>query len=211
MALTVNEIFYSIQGESTYAGKPCAFIRLTGCNLRCAYCDTAYAYAEGREMAVEEIMARVLAFQCPLVEVTGGEPLLQTETPSLIQRFLDCGFTVLLETNGTRDISRVDSRCIRIVDVKCPSSREADRADLKNLERLSDHDQVKFVIGTREDYEYARKILGRICGQCPVHFSPVFKVLEPAVLARWILEDRLKVSLHLQLHKFIWPPDQRGV
>jgi len=215
VTLRVNEVFYSIQGESSYAGRPCVFVRLTGCNLRCSYCDTQYAYEEGQELEIGEVVDRVASYQCPLVEVTGGEPLMQKETPALIQRLLDEGYEVLLETDGSQDISQVDGRCVKIVDMKCTSSGEAERNDLKNLERLTDKDEIKFVIGDREDYEYAKEKLDLIESNPQriqtVHFSPVFGKLEPKDLAEWIKEDRLDVRVHLQLHKIIWEPDQRGV
>lgn len=215
MALRVNEIFYSIQGESSFAGNPCVFVRLTGCNLRCTYCDTRYAYEEGEDLEINEIVARVSSMQCPLVEVTGGEPLIQKETPVLIHHLLEAGYDVLLETNGTCDISRIDDRCVKIVDFKCPSSGETSHSDLKNLERLTSRDEVKFVIADRKDYEYAKHLLDRkgfnISEQTPVHFSPVFGRMDPKTLAAWILKDRLGVRLHLQLHKLIWPSDERGV
>jgi 7-carboxy-7-deazaguanine synthase len=213
--LKVNEIFYSIQGESTYAGKPCVFIRLTGCNLRCSYCDTKYAYYDGEKLDIHEIINKVALYGCPLVEVTGGEPLLQEETPYLISQLLGTGYKVLIETNGSQDISRVDCRSVRIVDIKCHSSGEKDRNDLANLNRLRDEDELKFVIGSREDYDYAKDILSLIghgsSSKITVHFSPSFGRMEPKELAGWILNDRLNVRLHLQLHKYIWPPGQRGV
>lgn len=213
--LKVNEIFYSIQGESTYVGKPCVFIRLTGCNLRCSYCDTKYAYYDGEKLDIHEVINKVALYGCPLVEVTGGEPLLQEETPYLISQLLGKGYKVLIETNGSHDISRVDGRSVRIVDIKCPSSGEKDRNDLTNLNRLRDEDELKFVIGGREDYDYAKDILSLIghgsSGKIAVHFSPSFGRMEPKELAGWILHDRLNVRLHLQLHKYIWPPGQRGV
>jgi 7-carboxy-7-deazaguanine synthase len=213
--LKVNEIFYSIQGESTYAGKPCVFIRLTGCNLRCSYCDTKYAYYDGEKLDIHEIINKVALYGCSLVEVTGGEPLLQEETPYLISQLLGTGYKVLIETNGSHDISRVDGRSVRIVDIKCPSSGEKDRNDLANLNRLRDEDELKFVIGSREDYDYAKDILSLIghgsSSKIAVHFSPSFGRMEPKELAGWILHDRLNVRLHLQLHKYIWPPGQRGV
>src|SRR4030042_5346422 len=150
MALTVNEIFYSIQGESTYAGRPCVFIRLTGCNLRCSYCDTQYAYHDGEKLNIREIINKVALYGCPLVEVTGGEPLLQEETPYLTSQLLGTGYKVLIETNGSQDISRVDSRCVRIGDIKCPPSGEKDKNDLANLNRLTDEDELKFVIRSEE-------------------------------------------------------------
>jgi len=215
VGLKVNEIFHSIQGESSYAGRRCVFIRLTGCNLRCSYCDTKYAYKGGKELAIKEIVDQVTSHQCPLVEVTGGEPLIQKETPHLIHRLLDKGYEVLLETNGSQDISQVDDRCVKIVDIKCPSSGESEQNDLGNLDRLVGHDEVKFVIGDRNDFSAAKEILDArtpdFCKQHPVHFSPVFGQIEPKILAGWILKDRLNVRLQLQLHKLVWPSDQRGV
>lgn len=215
MTLKVNEIFYSIQGESSFAGYPCVFVRLTGCNLRCSYCDTQYAYVEGEELAISPLVKRVRAFECPLVEITGGEPLLQNETPELIYTLLNEGHTVLLETNGSLDISPVDFRCVRILDVKCPSSGQSPCNDLTNLQRLSSRDEVKFVIGDRADYDYARQILRELAGRSPevscVHFSPVFGKMKPDTLAGWILDDHLPVRLQLQLHKIIWDPQLRGV
>jgi 7-carboxy-7-deazaguanine synthase len=215
MALKVNEIFYSIQGESSYAGRPCVFVRLTGCNLRCSYCDTRYAYEEGEDLEVDAIVDRVRSYRCPLVELTGGEPLMQAETPMLVTRLLDDGCEVLLETNGSHGIGGIDRRCVRIIDIKCPSSGQAEHNDLGNLARLTEKDELKFVIGTREDYEYAKRTLGLVGSKQPgahrTHFSPVFGELAPETLAGWILEDGLKVRLHLQLHKIIWPPERRGV
>ena len=215
MTLNISEIFYSIQGESSFAGRPCVFVRLAGCNLDCAYCDTRYAHDGGKTAETAEVLDRVEAYRCPLVEITGGEPLLQEETPVLVSRLLSRGFRVLLETNGSQDIGRVDTRCARIVDVKCPSSGQAHMNDMENLKRLTRGDEVKFVIGDREDYEYAKRVLaaGNIppAEECPVHFSPVFGRMPPRRLAGWILEDRLDARLHLQLHKFIWDPGERGV
>ena len=162
MSLKVNEIFYSIQGESTYAGLPCVFVRLTGCNLRCAYCDTPYAYEEGGHMDISHIFEQVAPFRCRLVEITGGEPLLQEDTPILIESLLDDGYEVLLETKGTRDISVLDQRCVKIMDVKCPSSRMHHENDLENLNRLTSRDELKFVLETKEDYLYAKNIIDRI-------------------------------------------------
>lgn len=214
MALIINEIFYSIQGESTYAGLPCVFVRLTGCNLRCAYCDTRYAYAEGRSLTVKEIVDKVTAFGCSLVEITGGEPLLQTDTGQLVEALLGHGLQVLMETNGSLDISGVDPACVKIIDIKCPDSGEADRCDFANLQRMSSSDQVKFVISSRRDYMYAKKVLPRIpAGVLPgnVLFSPVWGRLPGSDLAAWMLEDHLAVKLQLQLHKVIWPDIERGV
>ena len=215
MALFVNEIFHSIQGESSYAGWPCAFVRLSGCNLRCSYCDTRYAYEEGVSMAIPDIIARVRSYDCRLIEVTGGEPLMQEDTPRLIRDLIRCGHTVLLETNGSRDISRVDDRCVRIVDFKCPSSGEAESNDFDNLDRLKPHDELKCVIGDRADYEFAKDIVRLIRAdfrdRVTIHFSPMFGRLKVEQLAEWILEDRIRVRLNLQLHKIIWGSDKRGV
>ncbi|ACL05835.1 radical SAM protein [Desulfatibacillum aliphaticivorans] len=215
MALDVCEIFYGIQGESTYQGMPCVFIRLSGCNLRCRWCDTGYAYDAGLTMSISEIMEKAGQFGCPIVEVTGGEPLLQKETPALVDAFLNIGLLVLLETNGSQDIAKVDSRCIRIVDVKCPSSGMEEHNDYSNLSRMTEKDELKFVIASREDYEFARKRVRLLdfdgCRMNAIHFSPVFGELDPKTLAEWILQDRLEVRLHLQMHKFIWGKDARGV
>jgi len=214
MTLLVNEIFYSIQGESTYSGRPCIFVRLTGCNLRCSYCDTRYAYEQGVNMEITEIINRIAAHRCRLVEITGGEPLLQSQTPILIYRLLENGYEVMLETNGSLDISRVDGRCIKIVDIKCPTSGESDKNDLGNLRRLGSKDQVKFVIGDRSDYKYAKVTMDSISPDFPeeqILFSPVSGGTTPSQLAEWILEDSLNVRLHLQLHKIIWPDKERGV
>lgn len=215
MPIKVNEIFYSIQGESSYAGRPCAFIRLTGCNLRCAYCDTQYAYEEGTWLEIPEIVRRVGAFDCRLVEITGGEPLIQEQTPELIGTLLDQAFTVLLETNGSQDIGVVDERCIRILDIKCPSSGESKKNHLKNLKKMTPHDEIKFVVGSREDYEYAKFILSTCLPHLnhlkPPLLSPVFGKIDTQTLAQWILQDHLDVRLQVQLHKLIWDPERRGV
>jgi 7-carboxy-7-deazaguanine synthase len=214
MPLKVNEIFFSIQGESLYAGLACVFIRLTGCNLRCRYCDTRYAYDEGIDMEIESILSRTAGFGCPLVEITGGEPLVQQDTPMLISALLEKDFTVLLETNGSYDLSGLDPRCIKIMDLKCPSSGESDRNHLANLGRLNQLDQLKCVIGDRQDYDYACRQIQRLPAAVPLDhilFSPVHAQLSPAALAAWMLADRLKVRLHLQLHKVIWPDRDRGV
>ncbi len=212
--LTVNEIFYSIQGESTRAGRPCVFVRLTACDLRCSWCDTAYAFHEGRKMSIDEVVAAVDRYACPLVEITGGEPLLQDDVYELMDRLLEGGRTVMLETGGHRPITRVPSAVIKIVDVKCPGSGEADKNDWTNLERLAPHDEVKFVIADRADYEFARDAIVRhhlASRAAAILFSPVHDVLAPKALSEWILDDRLPVRLQLQLHKFIWAPNTRGV
>jgi 7-carboxy-7-deazaguanine synthase len=188
VSLIVNEIFFSIQGESSFAGQPCVFIRLTGCNLRCSYCDTQYAYNEGREYTVDQILEIVQSYQCSLVEITGGEPLLQEETPHLVNHLLSKNFRVLMETNGSIDINRVSTKCIRIVDIKCPSSGEQSKNDLENLNRLSTQDELKFVIGDRADYEFACGILESQKMARPssgkIHFSPVYGKMQPEILAK---------------------------
>jgi 7-carboxy-7-deazaguanine synthase len=215
VSLIVNEIFYSIQGESSFAGLPCVFIRLTGCNLRCYYCDTRYAYEGGDEIQVLDIIERISIYRCSLIEITGGEPLIQIETPNLVKLLLDKGYTVLIETNGSQDISRIDDRSVRIIDIKCPLSGEMERNDLGNLNRLTHRDEIKFVLSGREDYEYAKKMMNQIglsgLQMGGVHFSPVPGKISPQVLARWILQDHLNVRLHLQFHKIIWGADRRGV
>lgn len=213
--LKVNEIFYSIQGESSYSGRPCVFVRLTGCNLKCSYCDTRYAYKEGEHLEMEEIINRITSHRCALVEITGGEPLMQKDTPLLIQGLLDLGFEVLLETNGSMDVSVIDNRCVKILDIKCPSSGEAKRNDLENLKRLQPKDEIKFVIGNREDYDYAKNVLSFINtakGNIkPPLFSPVCGKMNPELLAQWILADHLYVRMQIQLHKVIWGSETRGV
>ena len=213
--LKINEIFYSIQGESTFAGCPCIFIRLTGCNLRCKYCDTKYAYEEGDDIFLDSILATVKRFDCNMVEVTGGEPLIQDETPDLISALIKNGYTVLLETNGSQDISSVDKRCIRIVDIKCPSSGMDKKNYWKNLDYLTTNDQLKFVIAHRQDYLYAKKILDHSAikkrRKLFINFPPVFNKMDLKELATWILEDHLQVRLHIQLHKYIWGENTRGV
>ena len=212
--LTVNEIFHSIQGESTFAGEPCVFVRLTACDLRCSWCDTPYAFHEGRKMSIDEVLAEVDRYGCPLVEVTGGEPLLQPEVLPLMSRLLESGKTVLLETGGHRSIEHVPAGVRRIMDVKCPGSSEAERMDWGNLDRLTATDEAKFVIKDRQDYEYARDIVRRESladRVAAVLFSPVHGVLSSRELAEWILADRLPVRLQLQAHKYIWPPETRGV
>jgi 7-carboxy-7-deazaguanine synthase len=214
-SLKVNEIFYSLQGESSYAGRPCVFIRLTGCNLRCSYCDTRYAYEEGTDLDLDMIADQVSSYRCPLIEITGGEPLIQAETPALIRRLLERNLEVLLETNGSQNIQGVDDRCIKVVDMKCPSSGMEARNDLENLMRLGSKDELKFVIGDRIDFEYAQGVFDDyrpfFRKKTPVHFSPVFGKLEPKLLAQWILEEHLEVRLQLPLHKLLWDPNQRGV
>src|SRR5262245_14665803 len=212
--LTVNEIFHSIQGESTHAGKPCVFVRLTACDLRCSWCDTPYAFYEGRKMSVDDVVATVEAYDCPLVEVTGGEPLLQKDVYPLMERLLASGKTVLVETGGHRSLADVPPAVHKIMDVKCPGSGEAHRMDWSNLDQLGPADEVKFVVRDRTDYEYARDVLtrhelDRKVGA--VLFSPVHGVLDPRTLSEWVLADRLPVRVQLQVHKYIWDAQTRGV
>ena len=212
--LTINEIFYSIQGESTRVGQPCVFVRLTACDLRCSWCDTPYAFDEGRKMSVDDVIAAVEAYGCPLVEVTGGEPLLQEDVYELMERLSGAGRTVMLETGGHRSIARVPAGVLKIVDVKCPGSGEAGRNDWSNLHALASHDEVKFVIKDRADYEFAREVIARYGladRAAAVLLSPVHGVLEPRALSEWMLADHLPARLQLQIHKYIWTPDTRGV
>ncbi len=211
--LMVNEIFHSIQGEGTHAGRPCSFVRLTGCHLRCGYCDTEYAFYEGQRMTLDEIVDQVHAIGCELVEITGGEPLLQPNVHPLMSRLCEAGHAVLLETSGARDISAVDPRVIRIMDLKTPSSGECGRNCLDNIRLLRPTDEVKFVIATHDDYEWSRDVIERfdLTRRCAVLVGPVHSDLEPDVLAGWVLADRLAVRLQLQLHKYIWSPETRGV
>ena len=212
--LTVNEIFHSIQGESTHAGRPCVFVRLTGCDLRCVWCDTAYAFDEGRTMTVDDVVAAIEPYPCRLVEITGGEPLLQADVHPLMDRLLADGWEVLIETGGHRPIDRVPARVVKIVDVKCPASGEAGRQHWDNLRALTPRDQVKFVVQDRTDYDYARDVIQRhaLVDRCAaVLLSPVHGVLAPQELARWVLEDGLRARVQLQAHKYIWGADERGV
>lgn len=211
--MKVCEIFKSIQGESSFAGMPCVFVRLTGCNLRCAYCDTAYAYEEGTEMSVDEIISAVGKYGTELIEVTGGEPLEQEGALHLIRRLLDDGHTVLVETNGSKDIGMVDRGAVIIMDIKTPGSGMFQHMDLGNLSRLKPSDEVKFVIANREEYEWARAFIAEkgLSGTCTLLMSPAFGMLYPRALAEWIIADGLKVRLNLQLHKYIFAPDERGV
>src|SRR5213079_1986793 len=212
--LTVNEIYHSIQGESTWVGQPCVFVRLTFCDLRCNYCDTEYAFYEGKKQTLGEIVEAVAGYQCPLVEITGGEPLLQKNVLPLMTLLADDGRTVLLETSGAHDISAVDPRVHRIMDLKTPGSGEVERNLFSNIEHLTQRDEVKFVIGSREDYEWSRALLrehklNELCHA--VLFSPIFGRIDPREIVEWILADNLPVRFQLQMHKFIWTPTKRGV
>jgi 7-carboxy-7-deazaguanine synthase len=241
-SLVINEIYLSLQGESTFAGLPCVFVRLTACNLRCSYCDTAYAFTEGRKMTLADVIGRVEELaggfakspepvRLPLVELTGGEPLLQKNSLPLMKGLCDAGFTVLLETSGVIDIAPVDGRVRRIMDLKCPSSGECERNRWENLAQLKPGDEIKFVIGTLQDYEWARKTIAarRLAGICPILFSWVSPLLphqqdkslrkvpegqtpiSRVELVEKIMADALPVRFQLQMHKFIWPPDKKGV
>ena len=209
--LKVHEIFASIQGESSYAGWPCGFLRLSGCNLACRWCDTLHAGDSYAEMTVADAAAALAGLRLPLVEVTGGEPLLAPQTPELVGQLCDLGLTVLVETNGSLDIAVLDPRATAVVDVKCPGSGMEHRNDYGNLERLRPHDEVKFVLADREDYDFALEIASRVWRTHIVHLSPVAASLEPAELAAWMVADRVQARLGLQLHKHIWSPDARGV
>jgi len=211
--MKVCEIFTSIQGESSYAGLPCTFIRLTGCNLRCTYCDTTYAFAEGSERSAEEIMGVVRDSRVKLVEITGGEPLLQEDVYPLIERLLDGGYTVLVETNGSIGIRKIDKRAVVILDIKTPGSGMSGEMDFSTLVHLKQTDEIKFVLTGRADYEWAKTIMSRYAlgDRCNVLFSPAFGNISPEQLAVWILEDRLDVRLNLQLHTYIFGPGRKGV
>jgi 7-carboxy-7-deazaguanine synthase len=209
--LKVHELFASLQGESSYAGWPCGFLRLSGCNLACSWCDTLYAGDSFAEMTVADAVAALVDLGLPLVEITGGEPLLAPETPRLVAALADAGLTVLVETNGSLDIGVLDARAVAVVDVKCPGSGMDGRNDYANLDRLRPRDEVKFVLTDRADYEFAREIAAWIRTGHMVHFSPVPCRLDPARLAAWMVADRLRARLSLQLHKYIWSPDARGV
>lgn len=211
--MKLSEIFKSIQGESSYGGRPCTFIRLAECNLRCSYCDTGYAYETSFELTVEEILAKVAALGCPLVEITGGEPLLQEDVYPLMVKLLERGYQVLLETNGTVSLAKVDPRVIVIMDIKCPGSGESEKIRWDNIERLGEKDEVKFVLSHRHDYDWARGVMEKygLDKRCLLFFSPAFGLLAARELAEWILSDGLNVRLQLQWHKVIWEPEARGV
>jgi 7-carboxy-7-deazaguanine synthase len=211
--LHVNEIFHSIQGESTHAGRPCVFVRLSGCNLRCEWCDTAYAFHEGTPMTVDEVVAKVAQLGCTLVEVTGGEPLLQADAIPLLEALLAAGYQTLLETGGSLPIRDVPEGVARIVDVKCPGSGECDKNLWANLDEIRPGDELKFVLKDRNDYDWAveRMRERRLHLRCPILFSPVEDALDARRLAEWILEDGLPVRLQIQLHKVLWPEALRGV
>src|SRR5574337_708229 len=213
MSLQVNEIFYSIQGESTYAGRPCTFIRLTGCNLRCRWCDTTYAFHEGEQRSIEQVLEQVRTYKCPLIEITGGEPLLQEEVYPLIDRLLLEGYEVLIETGGSLSVHRLDPRVVKILDLKAPGSAMEPHNSLDHLRHLSRKDQIKFVVADRCDYEWAKRVIGEhaLTEKTQVLFSAVLGELHPGELVEWLLADRLDARLQIQLHKYLWDPNRRGV
>jgi len=211
--LKVHEIFYSLQGESTRAGRPCVLVRLTGCQMRCVWCDSEHAFYEGEWKSRQQVLDEVAAFGCPMVELTGGEPLLQPGALPLLEALCDEGYEVLLETGGGVDVGGVDPRVRRVLDIKCPGSGEAEANRWQNLELLTPRDELKLVIASEDDYRWARDLVRerRLDRLCPVSFSPVWGRVEPAELAGWILRDRLPVRFQLQLHKILWGADARGV
>lgn len=211
--MKINEIFKSIQGESSFAGLPTLFVRLTGCNLRCQWCDTKYAYDEAVDLTVDEAIGRVNAFGLQFVQITGGEPMLQGDVYELMDRLLISGYKVSLETNGSMDLSSVDTMVVKIIDIKCPSSGESGQMYFNNLNYLLKSDEIKFVIKDRDDYNWAKGIIDRynLIERCNILISPVYGEIEPREMAEWILEDNLNVRLQIQLHKLIWHPEMRGV
>ena len=213
MTLTVNEVFFSVQGEGTRAGRPCVFVRLTGCPLRCAWCDTAYAFHEGDRREEDALLAQLEGFPCRLVQVTGGEPLAQPAAFAFITRLLDQGFEVLVETSGHISLEPLDPRAVAVMDIKAPGSGESHRTEWSNLDRLKRTDELKLVLLDRRDYEWARDLLRAraLAERCTVLFSPVHGVLDPGQLARWVLDDGLPVRVQVQLHKYLWPGVERGV
>ncbi len=214
MQLEVCEIFYSLQGESSYTGLPCIFIRLSGCNLNCSWCDTPYAREESHTMNFDEILKRISLYNCNLVEITGGEPLMQDGTPALITFLLKKNYQVLLETNGSFTIKNIHPDCIKIVDIKCPSSNESKSFLAQNVDFLSEKDEIKFVIASRQDYKFAKQMIEKHLTQISpkkIHLSPVWGAISPDTIAGWMIEENLHARLSLQQHKIIWDPDLRGV
>ena len=210
----INEIYYSIQGEGTQAGLPCIFVRFTYCNLRCTYCDTGYAFYEGIEMSTDQIIEKIKEYNCNLVEITGGEPLVQKEDClNLMKKLCDLNYQVMIETSGSISIAEIDPRVKIIMDLKCPSSGMEKKNLYENLIYLKPDDELKFVIGNREDYQWSKRIIkeNNLEEKCILLFSPVFGMIEPVEIVNWILEDNLKVRFQLQLHKYIWDPQTKGV
>ena len=213
MPLKINEIYYSVQGESTHSGRSCVFIRLTYCNLRCSYCDTEYAFYEGKDMDIGDIMSEIQQWDCNLVEVTGGEPLFQEECIDLLNELVNSKYEVMLETGGSISISDVPKNVIKIVDFKCPSSAMEKKNLWSNVDDLQPHDEVKFVIGNREDFDWAkdRIIEYSLDKICTLLFSPTFEKIDPQLIVEWILVENLPVRMQMQMHKMIWSPDKQGV
>ena len=210
--LKINEIFYSIQGESSFSGMPCIFIRLTYCNLRCSYCDTEYSFYEGRDMSINQIIKEIKQYKCNLVEVTGGEPLMQDGCIELMQTLLDNNYNVMLETGGSLAVNKVPKEVIKIIDFKCPSSNMEKKNDWSIIKNLNKNDEVKFVIGNKEDYEWSKKKINEYnLNNNTILFSPVHDVLNSKTLSEWILKDNLNFRFQVQLHKYIWSPTMRGV
>ena len=213
MILKINEIYHSIQGESSFTGLPCIFIRLTYCNLRCSYCDSEYTFYEGTDMSIDEILNKIKNYSCKLVEVTGGEPLVQKGCIDLLQKLVDLDYKVLLETSGSLTIKDVPKEVINIIDFKCPSSNMKKKNLWENINYLKPDDEVKFVIGNREDYDWAKNKIKKynLTNTCKVLMSPTYKEIEPGMITKWILEDNLNIRFQVQLHKEIWPEEERGV
>ena len=213
MKLKINEIYYSIQGESSYMGKPCIFIRLTYCNLRCSYCDSEYTFHEGKNMLIDEILDRIKEYPCNLVEVTGGEPLFQKNCITLLNKLVEKKYKVLLETSGSLLIKDVPKEVINIIDFKCPSSNMEKKNLWDNTNYLKKRDEVKFVIGDYKDYQWTKQTIRKynLIAKCSILISPIYKEIEPSKLTKWILKDNLDVRLQIQLHKVIWPEEKRGV
>ena len=210
--MRITEIFFSIQGESSHVGRPCVFVRLTGCNLRCVWCDSEYTFTGGERMTIDEVMERVKSYGCKLVEVTGGEPLAQSESFDLIRRLCDDDYEVLIETSGSIDIAPVDPRAKIILDIKCPGSGEVEKNRWENLDILRPHDEIKFVIADRADYEWARNLVAqRNLDRWTVLFSPVWGQMNMQSLAEWMLTDHVPARFQTQLHKHIWGADVKGV
>ena len=213
MSLKINEIYYSVQGESTHAGRPCIFIRLTYCNLRCSYCDTEYAFYDGKDMEITDIMSEIKRWDCNLVEVTGGEPLFQDECIDLLNELVNSNYEVMLETGGSLSISDVPKKVVKIVDFKCPSSGMVKKNLWSIVDDLQAHDEVKFVIGNREDFDWAKDRITEYSLDkiCTLLFSPTFGEIDPQQIVEWILADNLPVRMQMQMHKMIWSPEEKGV
>ncbi len=212
--LRITEVYKSVQGESTWAGLPCIFVRLARCHLRCVWCDTEYAFRGGESVSIGALLDQCDALTCQLIEITGGEPLIQPNCVDLAEALLDRGYTVLVETSGSLPIAVLPAEVIKIMDLKCPGSGECGKNDWSNIDTLSQHDEVKFVIASRADYEWAAEVVQRyqLADRCnAILFSPVFGPIEPADIVQWIIDDNLPVRFQLQMHKFIWPPDAKGV